>query len=292
MRRSWFRGALLSLHLCMREGSPPLTCGIASSIRHRFEGGAAMVQHGQVLKLRARRSDGKAVWAYRYHVNGSRSKRPQVGGFATRAQAERALRRELERLRPGRQMTLAELVDEYLRVHQAAPATIEKLRWLLAKATVLFGEVRLVDLRSDEICAWRGGLPEGHRFEATQALRQVLNAAVAWQLLDVNPARRGVANPLRRFPEKRPFESWDELRTVAVRLSAVTGPMVMFGAATGLRPAELVALEWRDVDQDSGVVYARRQLVRGKIKHTKTRRSVRAVPEGREYSCRCHAAAA
>jgi len=96
--------------------------------------------------------------------------------------------------------------------------------------------------------------------------------------LDVNPARRGVANPLRRFPEKRPFESWDELRTVAVRLSAVTGPMVMFGAATGLRPAELVALEWRDVDQDSGVVYARRQLVRGKIKHTKTRRSVRAVP--------------
>ena len=139
-----------------------------------------MAQHGQVLKLRERRPDGKAVWAFRYRVNGSRSKRPQVGGFATRAEAQRALRRELERLRPGRQMTLAELVDEYLRVHQAAPATIEKLRWLLAKATVPFGEVRLVDLRSDEICAWRGALPEGHRFEATQALRQVLNAAVAW----------------------------------------------------------------------------------------------------------------
>ena len=45
----------------------------------------------------------------------------------------------------------------------------------------------------------------------------MLNAAVAWQLLDVNPARRGVANRLRRFPEKRPFESWDEVRAVAVR---------------------------------------------------------------------------
>jgi integrase len=54
--------------------------------------------------------------------------------------------------------------------------------------------------------------------------------------------------------------------------------MVVFGAATGVRPAELVALERRDVDRAGGVVYVRRQLVRGQIKHTKTRRSVRPVP--------------
>jgi hypothetical protein len=93
-----------------------------------------MAQHGQVLKLRTRRMDGKAVWAYRYRVNGRPSKR-QVGGFTTRAEAERALRHKLDRLRPGAEMTLSELVTEYLEVHQAAPATIEKLRWLLAKAT-------------------------------------------------------------------------------------------------------------------------------------------------------------
>ncbi len=112
-------------------------------------------------------------------------------------------------------MTLVELVQAYLEVHQAAPATMAKLRWLLAKATAAFGEVRLIDLRAEEICAWRGALPEGHRFEATQALRQVLTAAVAWELIDVNPAKRGVANPLRRFPEKRPFESWAEIRSVS-----------------------------------------------------------------------------
>ena len=39
-----------------------------------------------------------------------------------------------------------------------------------------------------------------------------------------------------------------------------------------------VAVERRDIDRDGGVVYVRRQLVRGQIKHTKTRRSVRAVP--------------
>lgn len=42
----------------------------------------------------------------------------------------------------------------------------------------------------------------------------------------------------------------------------VTGAMVVFGAATGLRPAELVALEQRDVDRADGVVYVRRQLGR------------------------------
>jgi integrase len=237
-----------------------------------------MAQHGQVLRLRTRRPDGKAVWAYRYRVDGRCSKRPLVGGFATRVEAQRALQRTLERLCPGAVITLAELVEEYLEVHQAAPATTEKLRWLLAKATFAFGEVRLLDLRAEEICAWRGTLPEGHRFEATQALRQVLNRAVAWQLIDTNPAKRGVSNPLRRFPEKRPFESWAEIRAVAERLGAVGGPMVVFAAATGLRPAELVALELRDIDQAGGVVYVRRQFVRGQVKHTKTQRSVRPVP--------------
>jgi hypothetical protein len=120
-----------------------------------------VTQHGQVLKLHSRRSDGKARWAYRYRVNGSRSKRPQVGGFATRDDAQRALKRELGRLRPGREMTVTALVDEYLKIHQAAPSTIEKLRWLLSKATSAFGDLPIADLRSEEICAWRGTLPGG-----------------------------------------------------------------------------------------------------------------------------------
>ena len=109
--------------------------------------------------------------------------------------------------------------------------------------------MRLVELRSEAICAWQQTLPEGHRFEATQALRQVLNRAVAWELIEVNPAKRGVDNPLRRFPEKRPFESWAEIEVVAAKLGRVYGPMVVFAAATGLRPAELFALGRRDLDR-------------------------------------------
>jgi integrase len=106
----------------------------------------------------------------------------------------------------------------------------------------------------------------------------VLSRAVAWGLLDSNPAKRGIPNRLRRSKEKRPFESWQQIDAIAERLSPVYGPMVLFAAAAGLRPSELFALEQRDIDRDLGVVYVRRAYANGRLKHTKTRLSTRAVP--------------
>jgi integrase len=241
-----------------------------------------MAQQGQVLKLKTTGADGKPTWAYRYRLDGRGSARPQVGGFATQGEALRALQVALERLhrRNGRlaQITLSELVEEYLAQHEAEPRTIAKLRWLLAKATGAFGGRRVVALRSDEIGAWRTTLPEGHRFEATQALRQVLNRAVAWKIIDSNPAKAGVDNPRRRHPEKRPFESWAEIKALAEHLGPIYGPMIVFAAATGLRPGEWIALERRDVDRDARVVHVRRAFAHGRLKGTKTHRSTRAVP--------------
>ena len=89
----------------------------------------------------------------------------------------------------------------------------------------------------------------GHRFEATQALRQVLARAVVWGMIDSNPAKQGVDNPQRRRTEKRPFESWAQLDELAARLGPRYGPLVIFAAATGLRPGEWIALEQRDIDR-------------------------------------------
>jgi integrase len=233
-----------------------------------------------VFKLKARSAAGEPLWAYRYRVAGRGSARLQVGGFGSRAEAQRALQNKLARLVPGGRsatLTLSEWVAEYLVAHPGERVTVAKLRLLLGKATAELGEVRLAELSPEQVCAWRLTVPEGHRFEATQALRQVLNRAVAWKLIDENPAKR-VPNPARRCREQRPFDSWAQIRSVTEQLGPTFGPMVVFAAATGLRPSELFALEQGDVDRAAGVVQIRRAYANGRVKHPKTRLSRRAVP--------------
>jgi integrase len=233
-----------------------------------------MVQQGQTIELTRRGADGRPLWAYRYRTGGRDSKRVQRGGFASEQDARDALERELERVRReqriARRLTLAELVDTYLAQHDVQPVTIEKLRYLLSKATPVFGDRKIGELTSQEIAQWRMNLSPGYRFEATQALRQVLHRAVAWGMLDVNPAKVGVDNPARRRKEQHPFESWAELETVAAAIGPRYGPMIFFAAATGLRPAERIALEKRDIDRKERVVYVRRSLTRGELKIPKT----------------------
>jgi integrase len=128
------------------------------------------------------------------------------------------------------------------------------------------------------VAAWRIALSPGYRFDATQALRQVLARAVVWGMMDVNPAKLGVDNPTPRRREQRPFESWAELDAVAANLAPRYRPMVIFAAATGLRPAEWLALEWRDLDPEARVVYVHRSFTKGRLKCPKTEASRRAVP--------------
>ncbi len=241
-----------------------------------------MSQQGQLIRLKRRGRDGEPLWAYRYRAGGRGSKRIQRGGFVSEQDAAEALERELERLRRelrrSSSLTLAELVDVYLAQHDVEPVTIEKLRWLLGKAVAAFGERRVGELRSEEIAAWRIALASGYRFDATQALRQVLARAVVWGMIDVNPAKLGVDNPTPRRREQRPFESWAEVEAVAANLGPRYGSMVVFAAATGLRPGEWIALERRDVDSKARVVYVHRSFTKGRLKCTKTEASRRAVP--------------
>jgi integrase len=241
-----------------------------------------MRQQGQVFELQTMGADGRRLWAYRYRAGGRGSRRVQRGGFESEQAAVEALERALERLRREQGLVqaprLSELVDVYLAQHDGEPETVEKLRWLLAKAVRPFGHRRISQLRPAEIAAWRMTIPAGHRFEATQALRQVLARAVSWGLIDVNPAKQGVDNPQRRRTEKRPFDSWNELNALAAELGPRYGPLALFAATTGLRPGEWIALEHRDVDRDARVVYVRRAYRNGRVKWPKTEASIRAVP--------------
>jgi hypothetical protein len=214
----------------------PTACSVEKGV-------IAVSQQGQLIRLKSRARDGEPLWAYRYRTGGRNSERVQRGGFTSERDAAEALQRELERLRRQRRvagsLTLAELVDAYLAQHDVEPVTIEKLRWLLAKAVAVFGDRPVGELRSEEIAGWRIALSAGYRFDATQALRQVLARAVVWGMIDSNPAKLGVDNPSPRRREQRPFESWAELDAVAANLAPRYRPMVIFAAATGASPGRV-----------------------------------------------------
>ena len=77
-----------------------------------------------------------------------------------------------------------------------------------------------------------------------------------------------------------PAASWAGLQWngLAEAIGPHYGPMIVFAATTGLRPAEWIALEKRDLDRDARVVYVRRSFTKGALKRPKTDASMRAVP--------------
>ena len=92
-------------------------------------------------------------------------------------------------------------------------------------------------------------------------------------------SERDAGEALERALERlRRANGTAQLAEVASRLGQRSGALVMFAAATGLRPGEWIALEQRDIDREARVVYVRRAFRNGRLKCTKTEGSVRAVP--------------
>src|SRR5262245_40035417 len=103
-----------------------------------------MVQQRQTIELTRRGPDGERLWAYRYRTGGRGSKRVQRGGFACEQDARDALERLRRKQRITRRLTLSEFVEAYLPQHDVQPVTIQKLRYLLSKATAVLGDRKSV----------------------------------------------------------------------------------------------------------------------------------------------------
>ena len=110
--------------------------------------------------------------------------------------------------------------------------------------------VRLAELEhmSDEIAAWRTGLPERSGYGIMQALRQCCEAGVGTATWPRNPAKIAGPNPMPKPRETRVFTA-DELVAIVAEMGPVEAAAVTFAAATGLRPAEWASIERRDVDR-------------------------------------------
>ena len=186
-----------------------------------------MIQQGQVFKLKATSVDGEPLWAYRYRVAGRDSARRQAGGFTTKAEAQRALQNRLARLLPG-----------------GRAGTLTLAEWV--EEYLGSHQSGRAPLRSDPGAA--AGAESSGQLEADRRQprevrvksRSALPGAAAVRLLAADPVAGRELGPTH-------------------------GPMVLFAAATGLRPSELFALEQGDVDRAAGVVQIRRAYANGRV---------------------------
>jgi integrase len=158
---------------------------------------------------------------------------------------------------------------------------IRSLRERLVRPLAEFGDRSLDYLGRSvaDIAAWQATLPPGYRPKILGAFAQVIDCAVAWKVIRENPVRLARTGK-RRVQRRREIEPFTrtEVDLSARELGPLYGPMIVFAAETGLRPGELAALEWRDVDRDDDVVSVRRVFAGGRVKEPKTERSRRRVP--------------
>jgi integrase len=107
----------------------------------------------------------------------------------------------------------------------------------------------------------------------------ILAAAEMQGLISENPVRKTKLPRRGPMAEKAPIAP----ETVRALLEALPEPsrsLAWLLAFTGLRIGELLALRWRDVDLDSGLIRVRQTCYEGHFDDPKTKRSRRTVPLG------------
>lgn len=146
------------------------------------------------------------------------------------------------------------------------------LKLLLAE----FGERRLSSISRHEAMQWAERVPPS-RVPPTVTC---MNAAVDAELIGRNPFG-GLSHRSSRGRADEAPPTHEELRRLldACRCHGDYAPqmrnLITFAAYTGMRPGELFALEWADIDTKAMRIHVRRRLYRGATDLPKERQAPR-----------------
>jgi integrase len=257
-------------------------------------------QHGSLFK----RGKRKKVWVARWweDVIGADSAVARVRRFEilgtvaelpTRRDAERLLADRLRRVnsgeaRPHSTQTFREYVED-----RWLPEVLPTLKHstknhyqYIAKVHLLpvFGDMQLRLISRDMVQSFVAAkLRSGLAWKTVKSLRTVLGtvlgAAECAGHIESNPVRK------TRFPRRGPVPERvaiapEKIRALLEALPEPSRSLVWLLVLTGLRIGELLALRWRDVDLEQGLVRVRQTVYEGHFDEPKTRHSNRTVPLG------------
>lgn len=207
-------------------------------------------------------------------------KRKQIGTYPTKREADAAERAARDRI-PSSRMTVAEWREEWL----TTPTWKDSTRRHNAERTKAFaeahGNLRVGAVNRRIARQWI------EKHDSTHGALSAMFGAAAYvddenhqPLVAVNPFSKLVKRTMRRRdlrPEWLTDEDITRLEQIAVEqhgeaMGTVFASMIRFAAETGIRPGELYAVEWGDLDPDRGELHIRRQATRDGTGPTKNGR--------------------
>src|SRR5579864_305660 len=239
------------------------------------------------------------VWIFRWseRLNGRRHQPKLVIGttqqFPTEAAANRAVDQLRCRLNESKQasslkpMTFGELINHYLdhelpRLSKSARIGNKSYikNWI---EPAWYG--RLADsMKTMQIQEWLDKVerPDGTKLKIKNVLSTIFSHGVRWELVERNPVcgqggtpgHRGASTGVRqsnRISITRVVLPPDVVRQTLEQLPLREATMALVDAVTALRASELVALKWKNVGWETGILQSEFAFVEGELKETKSR---------------------
>jgi integrase len=240
-------------------------------------------QHGTILKK-------SGSWTGRYSrwVNDAETgekKRLQksyvIGSVTqmTKSEARRLLRVRIEQelnLRADSRITVQFFIEhnwQPLREDTWRKSTKETNLWVLSHIKKQFGAVPLEDIDSVALQLYLNRLAKTHSGSLVRHVRIFLKSifaeAVEQDFLRKSPAR------LLRIPTlktvNKSFLTQEQVKTLIAAAKGMDKIILRLLVATGLRPSELFALEWRHFDVENKLLHITQSVYRGTLRDfTKT----------------------
>jgi len=266
--------------------------GKESTIRTRFQEGHVFLRRGKRRKVWAARwredviaPNGTVKRVLRFAVLGTSS---EIKG---KKEARDILQAKLRPINQGRQrpqstMTLEQFVNEMWK-----PGIIPTLRsgssryydvQLRCHILPAFGARRLCDITRVGVQHFladkrKNGFSGSSAHGMRTAISKVMQAAVDWNLLEQNPAR-GIRIGDRAPKTERLYLNPKEVGRLLASLSEPCRTLVLVAVLTGMRIGEILALRWKAIDLNRGVIQVRETVSEGKFGSPKTKSSRRDIP--------------
>lgn len=162
---------------------------------------------------------------------------------------------------PGNRTTLANYIETWLTqtAHRVQPRTLHRYRELLVLHVIpVIGRITLDKLRREHVeqvhkVAFESGLSDTTVHHLHTVLKQALTEAVDSEMMFQNPAQR-IKPPRVKPSPMAPLTRAQARELVRAAATEPMGCLYLVAITTAMRQGELLALKWRDVDLERGVL--------------------------------------